>query len=229
MKNTLVFALSLLISITAFSQTFVVKKVKGSQAIVDLTEGELEVGKTYLIGTNPSPISGIEKNTPMPVERNHLFGISGSFFSKSSESKTSTTTTSNTSSYFAGAIKYGWNKGIIEFGGLASFSGESVGGTNTSSYGAGGWIDFNFGHNQYGNNSLFGVGFEGAFAGANSALGNTTTITLFPSGYWKWFPFSGSNIGIRGDIGYYYAKSNQGSTETTDTGPKAVVALLNYF
>lgn len=220
----------ILVASPAFAQKVTVKRVKGTQAIVEVMEGAMMVGKTYDLGPMEGVRTGDLEFTASATgpRKNYL-----RFAAELSSIRTESGTSSSTKNLYSVAALYGWNKGITEFGAGGLLIGSDTGNGLNWDYGVLGNFDFNFGANKPGVSSLFGAGIEAAYVifTAASGGGGANRINLFPSVYMKWFPLR-SSVSLRADLGYRY-NQNTGSAITnnksTDSGLAITGGLQVYF
>lgn len=220
MKQHLAILLCLALSPMAEAQSLLVKKVKGKQAIVQLQDGAtLKVGQTIPVG-----LDEFDEMSAMPSKssRARLMGVSASFFTGKSDPGSNQTVLDV-------LFRYGWNGGKTEYGAIGILGMSDYGNGNTTSFGGGGFFDWNLNPNKAGNDMIYGGGVEASYKITNPPSGGTSsnTITLYPSGFLKWW-ILGSSTALRGDIGYSYAQINSG-LKTTTSGIYAKAGFAVYF
>lgn len=218
MKFMTPFVVLALATPVAFGQTFNVKKVKGKQAIIQMTSGSFSEGQSVTVGGGES--SGSMSMGGGAGSRNNYLGFDFGFNMVKSGNATE--------NVIDLTVKYGWNKQTIEYGVLGSLSLRSGGASNTSNFGVGGNFDYNFTENRPGVGGIFFVGIEGTF-GSNSVGGvSSSAMTIFPSAGYKWFVL-GNATALRFDAGMKMAQTSNNGVSTTDTQPAVTGGLQVYF
>lgn len=205
----------------ANAQTFTVKKVKGKQAIVQLTNGTFTEGQSVTVGSD-SVAGGASAVTPgggSTTPRDHFVGLSGGYSSVKSGTVTIST--------LAVDVLYGWNPGSIEYGVLGSFGSVSGGSTSTSSFGIGGKFDYNFTENKTAD-GIFGVGAQATYGTTSGGSSNATVITISPMASYKWF-ILGTPTAIRFDGGMDIVQTSVSGVSTSSSNPKIQFGLFTYF
>lgn len=163
----------------AHSQSFQVKKIKGRQALIEITQGQLEVDQEYSLKSN---------RNANQVSRGMLVGIEGAnLMFRSRNSDSNGTTSSNTT--FDLQTTFGWNFGHFEVGPKFSFT-TSNGGVTTSNFGAGAFLDYNFQPNRIGESVIWGAFAAFSFATMEAGGSKSTDTTADAGGFMKWFPFN---------------------------------------
>lgn len=206
----------------AFAQKFTVKKVKGTQAIVEVSEGVVVTGKTYDLGAGDGG-GDLEFTASSTGRRSKFIGFSAQISSIKSD------TGGTTNQYGASGI-YGWNLGTIEYGVGGSFLSKDTGTGAAMSYGVLGKFDFNLMPNRSGVTMVYGVGAQAGYDIANPAGGGTAvnTISAYPSAFLKWFPL-GNSACVRTDLGYSYAQASVSGTKSTLSGVAIAAGFEVYF
>lgn len=205
-----------LISLSAHGQSFHVKKVKGKQAIIQMTEGSFYEGQSVQVGESRTPANFGRGGGN--ASRNNFIGLQGAVYQTTSNN-------SNVTVFEAQAL-YGWNKVQYEYGILGGF-GMSSGNTSTTTFRVGGQFDYNFQENRPGVDSLWSVGLQGSYA-MTSGNGNSSRMILYPAGAWRWFVL-GNATALRFDFGYEINQASSGGTSTSSNGIKALAGLSIYF
>jgi hypothetical protein len=227
--------LSLLIGGQSFAQQIFVEKVKGTKAIVEITNGALETGKSYSIDSK----SATDSEGGVHGPRRYLFGASLAMNNLTATTKTTgaeTTTAKNNSTILTSV--FGWNKETYEIGPTFSFGSTSDDSASTTRFSVGLFFDYNFTPNRAGTPSLWGAGIQASYGSAStteSTLSSKTAssiMSLYPSVFYKWFPFAAT--GFRADLGYSYEKENRTSdsapnSEVTTQGLSVRGGVVTYF
>ena len=223
----IVFAVSLLgVSTFASAQTLTVKKVKGSQAIVEVANGAVNVGEKFDLGGG-SGGDDLEMTASSTGPRKRVIGITtGEMFI----GKSDTGTASNNSTTFNLNMRYGWNHGVTEWGAIGILGLEDTGGGSNTTFGGGGFFDWNLKLNKPGNDMLFGASAAGTYQITNVPNGGSAINMwqLFPSGFMKWFVL-GTPTCIRFDLGYSYAEASQAARKTKTSGFAGALTFGVYF
>jgi hypothetical protein len=200
----------------AQAQTFNVKKIKGKQAIIQMTSGTFTEGQSVTVGGGEAMTSTLDSGGSSGSRDNYL-GLDFGFTSAKVGTVTQTA--------LALEIKYGWNKGTMEYGVLGGFASTS-GGVSTSTFSVGGNFDYNFSENRPGVDGVMFVGIEASYG--STSPGSVTNITLYPSVGYKWFAL-GNATAIRFDAGMRMVQSSVSGKSTTDTQPAVGGGLAVYF
>lgn len=211
----------------AVAQNMVVTKVKGNTALVKFSGAPLTVGQRISAsgddGMTTSSGSG-------DSSRKTIIGVSGEFYSEKTSVSASGVSATNTSNLLTLTGRYGWNAETMEYGFIAALGNSDNGSGSTLSYGGGGFFDYNFQPNRPGQQMIWAVGGLAEYLLASPPNGATgsSTIRLFPSGVFNWFPL-GTSTGLRLDFGYEYDQTSQGQTKSTLTGLHALAGFVVYF
>ena len=228
-------SLALGLGITAFvialhpqasqAQTARVMKVQGKRAIIKLDgNGTLQPGQTVQLGSS-SDDSSPRNAWGGTQSREHIIGGSASIYS------TTENPGSTSSTLFSVDGRYGWNRGDMEYGGLAGVRFFGTSGRSTREFRVGGFFDYNLVENRPGTELVYGGSASLSYSmlndttGTNTASGSDIGLTL--GGQVKWFPF-GSNIAIRGDA-FYGHSSRSLRTDSTTGGFYVVGGFYIYF
>jgi hypothetical protein len=101
--------------------------------------------------------------------------------------------------------RYGWNTGIMEYGGLATVAYTSTTGSSSRTLSAGGFFDYNLVPNTPGTEIVYGGAVLARFGSIGSTAGSAevtgTVMDLELGGQLKWFPL-GTSVAVRGDLLY---------------------------
>jgi len=200
------------------AQTFNVKRVKGKQAIIQLTSGTFSEGQSVTVGGGGDSSMSMSSGSGSTGPRNNFLGFDMGFSTAKAGTVTLTSLNLN--------VKYGWNSGSIEYGVLGAFGSTSGGTESISSFGVGGMFDYNFSENRVGNDGIFLVGVQATYGTRNP--GSATNITIFPAVGYKWF-ILGTPTCLRFDAGMQIVQTSVGGVSTSDTQPNIVGGLQTYF
>lgn len=225
-------ALSLMMAVAfmvsgAHAQKMKIERLKGTKALVDISGGHVQVGDTFDLSTSKST----ESKSHGAGGRENILGLSTNISSLSVVSGSSSVGVS----IFSLGARYGWNKGIAEYGGIMNFASVSSNSLSTTSFYLGGFFDFNLSANRPPEDTVVGFGIEAGAGSANtsfflattSSANSASTWFAYPSGYLKWFGLGG-NFCIRADLGLAY-QSIQTSPVQTVSGLMGKVGLAQYF
>lgn len=209
----------------AQAQTFNVKKIKGKQAIIQMTSGTFTEGQSVTVGGGEAMTSSsLSDSGGSSGSRDNYLGLEAGFTSVKS-TNTATPPVTSTITSIDLTVKYGWNKGTMEYGVLGGFASTS-GGVSTSTFSVGGNFDYNFSENRPGVDGVMFVGIEASYG--STSPGSVTNITLYPSVGYKWFAL-GNATAIRFDAGMQMVQSSVSGKSTTDTQPAVGGGLAVYF
>ncbi|MCM2282812.1 MAG: hypothetical protein NDI61_13310, partial [Bdellovibrionaceae bacterium] len=214
-------------STTAQAQTFKVLKMKGNKAVIQLPKGStLEKGESYSIGTSTDGESSSTSAGGSSGPREQTLSMSSALFT-GSRSSSNGTSTSITAIDLTG--RYGWNKGIMEYGPLAEFEYASASSVSTRTIEVGGFFDYNLVENKEGVDMVYGLGAT-ASIGQSSTEGqpSTSIMNINGGGQLKWFPF-GHATAIRLDAGLNYERQSVSGRTLTTTGLLIAAGLQTYF
>ncbi|XGC79662.1 hypothetical protein ACES2L_10015 [Bdellovibrio bacteriovorus] len=200
-----------------YAQKIKVRKVKGKQAIIEFTGGNLESGRVYELAPDEFGESSVTTSS-----RNYVVSIEGLIQSLKAD-----TTGAENEMDISLTARFGWNHGSYEFGPLGSYTSDAEGATTTTLISGGGFFDYNLIPNTPGEAFIYGAGATGTFGQYDDGSNASTVMTFFGGVFAKWFP-TGSNVGFRIDGGYLYGKLSGDSSSTT-TGFKTSLGLLGYF
>lgn len=223
MKNWLIIATLLSLTVPSYAQKIKVKRVKGNQAVVEFSGGTLENGRVYELNADEF---GGTTTLPSDLSASRKYSISVGF--RLSNSKSDATGAQNeTDIQMSG--RFGWNTGTIEFGPLGTYSYDQAGNITSTAFTVGGFADYNIIPNIPGEIFLYGLGGQGSFGQADNGAGTKQDlISVFVGPNVKWFP-SGREFALRFDGGYEYKKLSSGNADATVTGLGLNVELMAYF
>lgn len=220
---------ALLATSVSQAQQAKVVKVQGRKAIVQFPDDiKPKVGQTFDVGGGVSMGGGGGNGSRAMI-------VGGS--AELSSLTTSTSSTSATALAVSG--RYGWNKGQMEYGGIAGLTYSSSPGTSSRLLEVGGFFDYNMDPNDPGVEMVYGFGGLAKLGSAAATTGNTEStgmkMTFEGGGQLKWFPF-GNSVAVRGDAVYRFISNNgqalTGSatnTSNTVTGFVIYGGLYVYF
>jgi hypothetical protein len=214
MKNSILslnVVLVLLLSLSPLAssaQKVKVEKIKGNKAVVVFSGATPEVGRTYNLEGRTSAASLKSQN----LSRGNLIG-----FSASMSNQTVTSSSTSTSSIIALTGRYGWNLGKTEYGILGELANASYSSVTTSTFGGGGYFDYNFAPNVIGEAMVFGVGIQAKILSSNNGVKTYSSWAMFPAGFLKWFVLSPTTC-LRIDGGFNYRNDMTEPKATTTTG-----------
>lgn len=202
----------------SLAQKIKVRRVKGNQAIVEFTGGNLEAGRVYELTADD-----FNSTSTGGSARQYVAAVSMSLKNTKSDA---TGAQNETDITMAG--QFGWNLGSYEVGPLGVFA-SSAGGYTTSSYKLGGFLDYNMIANAPGEVFLYGIGGTLTVGQSDNGLGVKSDLMGFTVGpFAKWFP-TNNDIGVRIDLGFIYEKSSGGSSDVTVSGVNSSLGLITYF
>lgn len=221
--GVLSFQIALLaLSQNAFATNAKVVKAKGKRVLVEFpVDPRLQAGDTVGIDT-------LELRSPASARANagaraFTFGGSGElhFYSQSNGYPGDT--------YFNLVGRGGWNTLTFEYGPLGSLSYQaSNSNTSTTTFGAGGFLDFNLVPNTPGTSDVYGIGGDAQLTTANIKVAGVTTsssgIALNGGGFFKYFLFR-TDTCLRFDAQLHVATNNN----YTETGLRFLGGLQSYF
>ncbi|MBX3017542.1 MAG: hypothetical protein KF767_06625 [Bdellovibrionaceae bacterium] len=224
-----IFAPVLVLSLTTFAlttaaqaQSFTVKKVKGKQAIVQMTSGSFSEGQTVSVGGGEA--SSSYSSGGSAGSRNKFIGLEGRFTS----TKVTVNNQSSTTTGIGLLATYGWNKLTMEYGVIGGVTINSGGGSNSTDLEVGGVFDYNFTENRPGNDGILFVGANATFGSNSGGATSTTTIKIYPHVGYKMFAL-GNATAIRFHLGMQLLQTSGGGASGSDTQPLGGVGLQTYF
>ncbi len=228
------------IAFTAHAQTVRVTKVAGKKAVVVRESGPaLQVGQLLTGGgeLNENDLDSAVGSSSTSMggksvgSRDHTISGSAQFSSTSSESSTPNSK-KVTSSQLTLSAGYGWNKKIFEYGPRFSITRNSPGNNTTNtSFGLGGFFDYNFMPNVPGADMVYFAGASLDYRRSSSdAAGSSDSdgIDLFVGPGLKWFPL-GNSLAIRAEGGLGYSRGSIGNTTSTGITFAARAGFQMYF
>ena len=230
MKNimtTCSFSLTILLLFTFFSDSasaekIKVKKVKGTQALIE-TITPLEEGQTYDLDSEPIS-QNIDYKTSVLLSRRNSLTLGGQLnFLRSASTQ---------SNQFDLQARYGWNFSTIETGVFIEISSADVGAGATTTILGGGYIDYNVIPNRdpkkviYGAFGLIGIGSTSY--PSSTAGGSVSTLQSNFGSFISYF-IGSSTTALRGEVYGTYQQVNTTAQQSTLTGLGARGLLVFYF
>lgn len=220
MKTFLFLTVLLCVHTSAFAQKIKVRKVKGSQAIIDFSGGSLVPGQVYEL--SPDEFGDASMSQPM---RKYLISISAALSSTKADAAGSENETD-----FSLTGRFGWNHATYEFGPLGGYASNATGSITSTIFRLGGWADYNMIANTPGEIFIYGLGGSLSLGQSDYGAGSKRDLmNVFAGPFVKWFP-TGSNAGFRIDLGYAYQKESGGiGSDVTVSGLVSEIGLIGYF
>lgn len=220
-------AFFILVSLPAGAQTLKVMKVKGSQAIVNVTNGTVQVGQTIRAPQAGGDDDELELTGGSSGPRKHLVGID---VAELSSITNETGSVKSSATQIALKARYGWNHGTMEYGAIGILGMVDRSGSNVTTFGGGGFFDWNLRPNRVGNEMFYGIGIEGTYSSTTAPNGGSgsSEMKLLPSGFMKWFILK-TPTALRFDVGYAYSDIDTGGTKTKAQGLLAKAGFAIYF
>lgn len=201
----------------SWGQKIKVNRIKGNQAVVEISGGRLLEGRVYEISSD----SFAETSS---TARNHVIALGATLSNTKSDAANAS---NNTEISLSG--KFGWNSGTFEYGPQGSYSSIGAGGATTTVLNLGVFADYNLTPNNPGETFLYGLGGTFDLGQADNGSGTKTDLMGFFVGpFAKWFP-TGSPVGFRFEAGYVYSKRSATGGDVTITGISSNLALMAYF
>lgn len=202
----------------SYATSITVKKIKGSQAVVEMST-PLEAGKTYNLETESLTLE-TNYSTQFKSRSNSVsLGFDLNFLNGPK-------TLDNNISFFA---KYGWNHISFEFGPVLRASMYDKGfGTNIS-YLVGGYFDYNYADNKSPRDLVYGASVQAALGNKNYDSGGSAQLTYGQVAlFLSWF-INNSPVVLRTELGYQITKVTSAAAENTLSGVASQVYLMYYF
>jgi hypothetical protein len=220
----LAFCLSMIQPITLLAQTLRIERLKGQKALVEITSGQVEIGKTYSLQSSDGKMTEATSNDSHG--RRRVLGLEGSILGYTSETSTVNGSSSSRST-FSFQSYFGWNFKKYELGPILSFV-TSSGGVQTSSFGIGGFFDYNLAENT--SERKFLLGLLGSIQLLNAEAGGSKSSgqTLAVGGFLKWFP-GPSWLCLRSNLKYEMTDSKTSLVTTKTTGFSLTSGVAGYF
>lgn len=214
----LIFTMMTLCSASAYAQKIKVRKVKGNSAIVE-SNSPLNQGGVYDL-ISQDQFGGEDE----PANRNYSLGFNFNFSNTKSDAANAT---SRTDATFIG--RFGWNLATWEFGPLVRFVMTHANDATTTTWGLGGFGDYNFTPNITNEAFIFGLTGWGSFGNEDRGTGTKVDLVdVFGGLFVKWFP-TASSACFRVDFGYLYERQTVTGGYYTSTGLSASAGIYAYF
>lgn len=220
-KAFLFFALALLLgNPEAHAQKIKVKRVKGKQALVEFSGGNLQTGQVYELASDE-----YSDSSSLGGSRKYVVNLSAALSSTKDDGPSGENVTA-----IELKTRFGWNLGHIELGPLLTYSSSSHTNGTVSTFSFGGFADYNLLSNSPGEAFLYGVGGHLSIGQHDPGTGaKNDLMNLFAGPFVKWFP-GGGNFAFRGDLGFIYQKiSTSTSGDITNSGLQSSVGIIAYF
>lgn len=220
--NISAFTLFFTLANPVYAEKITVKKVKGTQALVETTT-ELVEGQTYELATQPISEEVDYKQSVLKARNNSLtLGTSFDFIKSELLSD----------SRFDFQARYGWSFSTLEFGVLAKFSSSDQGGGATTSFLGGGYFDYNLVSNRDPRNFVYGpfilVATGSTQYPSTSTGGSSTKLESNLGGFLTYF-LAKTNTAVRGEAYYNYQQINTTAQQNSVAGFGFRGLLLFYF
>lgn len=225
--TTCSFSLSILLLFLIFSNTasaekIKVKKVKGTQAVIE-TVNVLEEGQTYDLNSE-SVSQDIDYKTSVLQSRRNSLTLGGQLnFLRSDSSQTN---------QFSLQARYGWNFSSVEAGTFIEASSQDVGAGATTTILGGGYIDYNVIPNRDPKKMIYGpfglIGIGSTSYPSSTAGGSVSTLQTNFGAFLSYF-IGSSNTALRGEVYGTYQQVNTTAQQSTLTGLGARGLLVFYF
>ena len=198
--------------------TITVKKIKGQQAVVEMSSS-LEVGKTYNLESE-----GITLKTDFSTQfKSRLNSISlGAQLNLISGTKTLENT-------FVLNGKYGWNHSSFEFGPVINLEIYDKGFGTSTDYLLGLYYDYNIKENKSPTDLIYGPTVQFALGNKNYNAGGSSQISqLQAGGFTSWF-INSSPVALRFELNYLTRKVISSNAENTLSGFNSQMYLVYYY
>jgi hypothetical protein len=220
--NLVAFTLIFTLGKPVLAEKITVKKVKGTQALVETTS-ELVEGQTYELAVQPLSEEVDYKQSVLKA-RNNSLTLGTSFDYIKSELLSD--------SRFDLQARYGWNFSTLEFGVLVKFSTSDQGGGATTSFLGGGYFDYNLVSNRDPRNFVYGpfvLLATGSTQYPNAATGGSSTKLESNLGGFLTYFLVNTNTAVRGEAYYNYQQINTTAQQNSVAGFGFRGLLLFYF
>ncbi len=206
----------------SLAEKITVKKVKGNQAVVESTT-PLEEGQTYEIGQeNISEDVDYKSNVLKTRDNSFTIGTQFSFL------KSDTFQATN----YSLQLRYGWNFGSLEVGGLLSGEASDVGAGVTSTIGGGAYLDYNFVVNRDPKKVIWGpfalVNFGSTQYPAATTGGSSNQLEANVGAFLTYF-LGNSSTALRAEGYYIHQQVSTSAVQSTVPGGGFRGLLVLYF
>lgn len=215
--------LLILISNQALAEKIKVKKIKGTQAIIE-TITPLEEGQTYELITE-SISQDVDYKSSVLLSRRNSLTLGGQFDFLRSDS--------TQRNRFSLQGRYGWNFSTLEVGTFVEASSLDDGAGATTTILGGGYFDYNIIPNRdpkkmiYGAFALLGIGST-SYPSGSTAGGSVSTLQTNFGGFISYFVGTTSTA-LRGEVYGTYQQINTTAQQNALTGLGARGLLVFYF
>ena len=220
--NLSAFTLFFALANPVYAEKITVKKVKGTQALVETTT-ELVEGQTYELAVQPISEEVDYKQSVLKPRNNSLtLGTSFDFIKSELLSD----------SRFDFQARYGWSFSTLEFGVLVKLSSSDQGAGATNSFLGGGYFDYNLVNNRDPRNFIYGpfvLVATGSTQYPNATTGGSSTKLESNLGGFITYFLAKSNTAIRGEAYYNYQQINTTAQQNSVAGFGFRGLLLFYF
>lgn len=218
-KLFLIFSVLILTSYEkAHATSITVKKVKGNQAVIEMSS-PLEAGQTYNLENE-----AVTLHTDYSAEFKSRYN---SITLGASVALISGNKTLENDVRFIG--RYGWNHSRFEFGPTLDFEVYDNGFGTGTNYLIGGYYDYNYVENRSPREMVYGPTVQFALGNRNYASGGSSQITqLQVGGFFTWF-INGSPVALKTELGYLYRKVTSSAAESALTGFNSQIYLIYYY
>lgn len=216
--STLIFTLAE----PVYAEKITVKKVKGTQAIVETTT-ELVEGQTYELAAQPLS-EDVDYKQSVLKPRNNSLTLGASFDFVKSELLSS--------SQADFQARYGWSFSTLEFGVVVKFSSSDQGAGATTSFLGGGYFDYNLVNNRDPRNLIYGpfvLLATGSTQYPSAATGGSSTKLESNLGGFMTYFLGKSSTALRGEAYYNYQQINTTAQQNSVAGFGMRGLLVFYF
>lgn len=220
--NLAAFTLVFTLAKPVYAEKITVKKVKGTQALVETTT-ELVEGQTYELAAQPLS-QEVDYKQSILKPRNNSLTLGTSFDFIKSELLSD--------SRFDFQARYGWSFSTLEFGVLVKFASSDQGAGATTSFLGGGYFDYNLVSNRDPRNFVYGPFFllaTGSTQYPSAATGGSSTKLESNLGGFLTYFLANTNTALRGEAYYNYQQINTTAQQNAVAGFGFRGLLLFYF
>lgn len=217
-----VLLLLMLVSEPLFAEKIKVKKIKGTQAVIE-TITPLEEGQTYELITEPLSQDVDYKSSVLLSRRNSLT-IGGQLDFLRSDSLSQ--------NQLSLQARYGWNFSTLEVGVFFEATSKDQGAGATTTMLGGGYFDYNLIPNRDPKKIIYGpfvlVGIGSISYPSSTAGGSVSTLQTNFGGFFSYFVGT-STTALRGELYGTYQQVNTTAQQSALTGLGARGLLVFYF
>ncbi len=217
-----VLLLLMLIAEPVFAEKIKVKKIKGTQAVIE-TITPLEEGQTYELVTEPLS-QDVDYKSSILLSRRNSLTLGGQLDFLRSDS--------TQQNRFSLQARYGWNFSTLEVGVFTEATSLDVGAGDTTTILGGGYFDYNLIPNRdpkkmiYGAFALLGIGSTSY--PSSTAGGSVSTLQSNFGGFVSYF-VGASTTALRGEFYGTYQQVNTTVQQSALTGLGGRGLLIFYF